>query len=200
MGVLGCDGNGDGTCATPAACGGDVVGKWKVVSSCVSVTSTPPMDCPQATAKVSNLVVNGDTTYKADLTYASTLSLGADYDFTFPAACLTNQGVTLSCSQLQAALALVLGMEPDTTVNSVTCSATGGGCSCTLKASFGPKAESGTYTTAGGVLTETATGGQPAPSDYCVQGNKLQLLPHMSMSMGGMSDGTVSGTIVMMKQ
>jgi len=53
-------------------------------------------------------------------------------------------------------------------------------------------------TTAAGVLTETATGGTPNDSDYCIKGTTLSLSPHAGSSMAG--QGSTSGTITLTKQ
>jgi hypothetical protein len=48
------------------------------------------------------------------------------------------------------------------------------------------------------VLTETAMGGTPDDSDYCVKGTTFTLSPHAGSTMAG--QGSTSGTITLTKQ
>lgn len=196
---VGCGGGGGGSCSTPAACGGNIVGTWKVASSCISTSgsgATP--DCPQQMLKISNYTVSGTVTYNADMTYTATRSLSGDTETTLPASCLMFQGTTVTCAQLQAAIT----SDPTSGYQSVTCTAAASGCTCSGKIVQDNLNETGTFSTAGNVLTETATGGQPSLSDYCVQGGtKLQIMPHVDMTMPvNMGDLSITGSITFAKQ
>ena len=95
--VAGCDSNPKGgSCGGPDPCGGDVVGNWKIVDSCVDYT-VPPIDsdfCPQATGTVSNFALSGGVAYNADLSYSATLTAAVTIVIRYPTACFTMDGVT----------------------------------------------------------------------------------------------------------
>src|SRR4051794_34210353 len=105
VGVLGlvmlsaCDSSG-GTCANTAACGGDVVGTWKVTSSCV--TANPSMmgagSCPGAKTTSSDLSVMGTVVYRADMTYTSNFTVSGSVTVFTPTSCLNG----FTCEQLNA--------------------------------------------------------------------------------------------------
>ncbi|HXK21032.1 MAG TPA: hypothetical protein VNG33_24645 [Polyangiaceae bacterium] len=189
---------GDETCTNAKACGGDVTGSWKVSSSCLTVNVMQMMNssCPGATASVSGFKIDGTVSYGADLTYTSMLTVSGNVIVTEPASCLTVQGITLTCAQLQQAVQANLA---DGGFSSGTCAEASGGCSCTLVLIPDTTTESGTYTTSGaGVLTQTVAGGTPDTSDYCVSGSRLTVSPHASS--GASSAATVTGTITFAKQ
>ena len=192
MAVSGCGGGGD-SCGA-AACGGDVTGTWKVTSACLTTSGSPlGMDCPQATASVSRLNVSGTVAYMANMTYTSNVSIGGQVEITIPSSCLTFNGITATCAQLQAAIAA----DPSSGVQS--CTSAGSGCTCVSTVDPSNKSETGTWSTAANVLTETATGGQPGQSDYCVKGSTLTIAPHADMATT-MTDLTVGGSITLTMQ
>jgi hypothetical protein len=192
-----CGGGGGGgsTCSNAAACGGSIVGSWKITSSCVTVDTSsmvPDMDCPSATGMAEGFKVTGSVSYAADLTYTSNTTVSGTVVVTLPASCLMQQGITLSCAQLQQGLQAA---ATDAGFSSATCTGSSG---CTCKLALAPQASttSGTYTTtAAGLLTETETGGDASQSDYCVKGTALTVSPHTMAGMDGLS-----GTITLAKQ
>jgi hypothetical protein len=182
-------GGGAGTCGNTAACGGDLVGTWKVTSSCVTINATMFDDmCPTASVRTSDVSVKGSMTFNADLTYTSTATLMGKAVITLPASCLTGPGGTVTCAQLNALFAL----DPSTA--GVTCVGTSS-CTCTGPLSDAPSNETGTYTTtAAGILTQTATGGTPEESAYCVKGTTLTDSPSGASTMMGQESGTITLT------
>jgi hypothetical protein len=193
----GCGGSG-GTCGNTTACGGDIVGTWKITSSCISVDATSmvaSMGCPGETASASGFTITGSITYNADMTYSSNSTLSGNVVVGLPASCLTQQGITITCGQLQQVLQ---GMAATAGFQSVRCSGSSG-CSCTVALAPQASTETGTYgTTAAGVLTTTAAGGTPSGGDYCVKGTTLTESPQAGASM--MGQGSISGTITLTKQ
>ena len=190
--LLGCGGGG-GSCGG-TACGGDVVGTWKVTSSCFSVSGAPAT-CPRQTSKVVSFSVSGGVTYKADRTYAGTRAASVQLQTTLPASCLMIGGITVTCAQWEAALMA----QPDTM--SAKCTSTSSGCTCTGTVVQDASSDSGTWATAGNVLTETATGGQPDQSDYCAQQSKLVVMAHDDMTMPMMMGGLkLSASITLAQQ
>jgi hypothetical protein len=59
--LAGCGGSSGGTCGTAAACGGAVVGTWKITSSCISIDTSGimNMDCPGETSSASGVAITG---------------------------------------------------------------------------------------------------------------------------------------------
>jgi hypothetical protein len=188
----------DGTCPNGAACGGSIVGAWKITSSCLTIdlASMGTTACPEQTSEAKNLTATGNLTFGADLSYTSNATLAYDVVITQPKSCLMVQNITLTCDQLQQAVEAKLATTP---FRSVACvAAAAGGCACTLQGASQMISGAGTYTTTGaGLLTETPTGEAPDDSDYCVKGSTLTLSPHGDSSNTG---PTISGTITLTKQ
>ena len=112
---------------------------------------------------------------------------------TLPASCLMQQGVTVTCAQLQQAL----NGTVNSTFSSATCTDSGGGCACSVALNAVTTTETGTYTTAAGVLTQTDSSGTADESNYCVQGGKLTLSPGSGSS--AIANG-LKGSVVLTKQ
>jgi hypothetical protein len=193
-----CGGGGGGTCAMVAACGGDVVGNWRITSSCLKATGTFDIpdnpDSPSCTGAPVNasLQATGNISYTAALTYSSTIVISGTESIGFSGACLTFNGVTVTCDQLNQAFAT---MPPDPAFSAIHCTAAGGGCNCVVALSGMMTNESGTYTTSGGTITLTPSGGPPeAGAGYCVKGNQLDLTPPASMMAGLTSSGDLTLT------
>lgn len=198
---IGCGGDGGSSCGTFTPCGGNVVGRWNVTDSCVSA-SAPPMvsGCQTQDVDASGLKMSGGSTFNADMTYSSEITVSGSVSATVPASCLMQAGITLTCEQVNALFLLSLIDNPDAPFSALSCTKAGSGCRCalTLKPTTGPV--QGTYTTAGTLLTLTGADGSSDSSDYCVSGNKLQLKPSMMAGMGQMGGMDVTGLVVFTKQ
>jgi len=190
-------GSGGASCGAPEACGGDVVGTWKVTSSCFATApeAFAVMGCPSAKVNVSDLSVTGTDTFKADKTEQATVSYGGSISMTYPSSCLAPYGSPPDCDLVAAVFAAdIAASTDDTPFKSVTCKATGGGCVCTLPAAPNLTTETATYSTSGGVLTETDSKGEVTQSTYCVSGEM------MTQHIDGMANMGLSGTITLMKE
>jgi hypothetical protein len=184
-------GSSGGTCGNAAPCGGDVVATWTIASSCVSDTakSMGNMNCPGATTNTSSLHIGGTATFNADMTYTRTTTTSGTVTTTFPASCLSQGGVTITCAELSQLL------MQDPSMGSGSCAGTTS-CSCTFNAQNASSTETGTYTTtAAGVLTLTSSTNGVEEDDYCVKGNTFTISPHP----GAASSMGVSGTITFTK-
>jgi hypothetical protein len=147
--------------------------------------------CPTATVRSSGLTITGSITYNADGTYSSTSTVGGSIYVTLPPSCLTSNGVTLTCDQLNQAAQS--NPTPGLTLHCTGSSS----CGCTETLANQTSSETGTYTTtAAGLLTDTPTGGTVGQSDYCVKGTTMTQSPHAGSTMMGQ---TVSGTITLTK-
>lgn len=63
--ACGSDGGDGATCTTPAACGGDLVGKWRITSACLT-DSVHDLDCAGSTATIASAKVEGTVEFGAD--------------------------------------------------------------------------------------------------------------------------------------
>ena len=189
--VPGCGSSG-GTCSNAAACGGSIVGTWTITSSCVSESGSMfDSQCPSATVRSSGLTITGSVTYNADGTYSSTSTLNGSLYVTLPPSCLTSNGVTLTCDQLNQVVQS--NPTPGLTLNCTGSSS----CACTETIADQPSNATGTYTTtAAGLLTDTPSGGTADQTDYCVKGTTMTQSPHAGSTMVGQA---VSGTITLTK-
>ncbi len=193
--VSGCGGTAEdeaASCGDTSQCGGDIVGNWKISSTCLSLEGASladTMGCAGITSEGKDLAMSGTVSYNADKTYQANVTVTGSVVATVPAACLTQQSVTLTCSQLQQGLE---ASSAESGYQSVVCSGSSS-CSCTMKLVPAVQATRGTYSTAGGTLTETAAGGTPDDSSYCVKGKSLTVSPTGSMS-------SVAGSVVLSKQ
>lgn len=190
-----CGGSDEGTCSMANACGGDIVGNWKITSSCLKVTGTfDNADCPTASINAS-LHATGTASYRADMTYSLAFVLSGTETIGFPATCLTVNGVTVTCDQLNQQFAT----NPPAGITALHCTSAGsGGCNCTTTLPDQTDTEVGTYTTGAGTLTTTQAGSTPEPGGgYCVQGTTLDLTPPASMAQTGV---TTSGDLTLTRQ
>lgn len=183
---------GSASCGTFAACGGDVTGGWSIDQACFGDTLASAGDdlksgCAAATVDTSGVNVTGSATFKSDKTYSTTLGITGSMKMTLPASCLTGNGVTLTCAQLQGAIMDSLKKNPDQTFDMVTCTGSSS-CTCTMHFKPAPQDESGTWSTSGNVLSTKATGSSTADTaEYCVKGSsELDVAGTLDMPMGMM--------------
>jgi len=178
---------GDGganVCATSGSCGGDIGGTWTAQTSCLSIMGTLSADCPAGRILEGQASYTGTVTYKADGTYTGHLVQSGSSTTTLPASCLSLGSTTLTCDQLTTT---------STPGVAVTCQGTSE-CACTLTLTNKDASETGTYTIAEGILTETSSKGTVTRSHYCVTGTSLTITPLPTV------DGqTVSGSVVLSK-
>jgi len=179
-------GGGSGSCGKVQPCGGNVVGTYNISGACfdnAALTMDIGMDCPGATVNISGLKVSGNASFNADLTYSVNETISASLSETIPPSCLTTNGVTLTCAQLDQSIQAVLVQNPGT-YQSAHCSGSST-CTCTFTLAPQTMSETGTYTTSGTTITTTDSTGASDSSSYCVQGNELHMVQvDMTMAMG----------------
>jgi hypothetical protein len=205
--ALGCGDDGGGSCETMSACGGNLVGTWKILSFCVDGVSDDAFSnatsfCSNASVNVGRVTAAGTMTFKSDMTVTESLTVSEDVNLNIPSSCLKQGGITLTCQQLnEATQAAAQNQDADAgvIVPSISCSGSGGGCACSSTVSE-PVANAGTYTLSGNTVHMSFTA---EDDDYCVQGNKLYLQQskHTSMSMSSnTATFTLNGRAVLEKQ
>jgi hypothetical protein len=203
FGLSSCGSSGGGSCGTVQPCGGDPTGTWKLSTACFSDESTSTelaqltQLCPTATATLSDVSATGTIAFRADATYTEMLTESATVHATVPPSCLVRGGVTLTCAQLPALIALLSGLSGGPVV-SCTGSST---CSCTSRVTAITANTSGTWSHAGTSITLTAADGTEDGGPYCVQGNQIHLINvDMTMSMGSMGAAKIIADLVGTKQ
>ncbi len=185
------------SCDQAQPCGGDVVGTWTVVESCVAITgelnlTAVGVGCASATVTASSLEVSGTWTANADMTYEDDLGWTGEQTFELAPECQHIEQT--ACDRLNGAM-VSLGYVEGLTYDDVTCTPLYpdpyNGCSCATVIDS-PGGSTGTYTVAGNVLT-TSNG---AEYSYCVEGNTLTLTP---TKFAAGTSTTNTGTIVLQK-
>lgn len=144
------------------------------------------MNCPGLSTESTDISMSGTVAYREDKTYQANVTVTGSVVMKVPASCLTQQGVTLTCGQLQQSLE---AKATDGGYESVACSGSSN-CSCTITLVPEQQVASGTYSTSGATLTQTEAGGTPEDTSYCVKGSSLTLSPTLP---------SVSGSVVLSK-
>jgi len=165
------------------ACGGNVVGTWKITQTCLSATQDLSSTCPGASA-IYDFTLSGTATYNTDGTYSSADTVSALVHEHFPSGCMP---FGFTCAQLEQ-----MAMDAGTG----NCSTdTQGGCNCDAVTPVTSSSATGTYSASGGTLT-TMHDGTTSLASYCVEGNLLY------QSLEEQPDGgtTAIGIVVSTKQ
>jgi len=193
------------SCDPFTACGGNIVGTWRQVSNCGSVSSSP---CPSSERiAFKSSVTQATYTFASDGTFTFSASGDLTEALSYPLACLggiTDAGIPQACADIESRFVTPTQTgdagAPTVVVKSASCSAAANDtCACTAVLS-NPGAQattSGSYTTSGNQLTLVASAsgggvqdaGADSVSEYCVSGNTLTL--HFSSSS---SDGVMTLT------
>jgi hypothetical protein len=187
--LLGCGGDGTGSqCGGSSSCGGNVVGSWDISELCFqNATAMVSGSCPAAQIDASGLRETGTIAFQGDLTYASTGVISGSITEIIPTSCLSSGGISPSCDQLNGLLQTFV--QSDMSFSSASCQNAQGGCACTFQLSPQTTTETGTYSTAGSVLTTQPSSGTASTASYCVQGSTMTVA---EMNMTGMSGVTAS--------
>jgi hypothetical protein len=188
--AAGCSGSSGSGCGQVSPCGGDVVGSWSIVGSCLSAEGMFATDRDAffqqfcgATAASGD--VAGDTStaswvgawsFSATMSYSVSILASVHDTFT------CDDGET--CAALDSEIKAAEATYP--TIQSAGCTAGSGSgvCNCAVAwASFND--DSGTYADSGTALSLAATSGTPtAQIGYCVQGNTMHWIPTVSVASG----------------
>ena len=180
-----------GSCGKVAPCGGNIVGTWKVVTTCSNASAPSGLmtGCAGETVSSSSTSASGTFTFNADMTYSVSISESNSETVTIPTSCFTSQGgVSVSCSELGQVFGAGTSSS-DAGGLSVMCGTSGSNCSCTIDLSVQNANGSGTYSTSGSNLTIVAANGSGMGNvdGYCVSGNTLHLI-------ASANDGGTTGT------
>ena len=179
------------SCTSVSACGGNVVGTWKVASSCLKLSgnmdvSLLSLACPTVPV-TGSISTTGTFVAKADGTYTDNTRTTGSATFPVDASCLSISSVPVTCEKAGSVFS-ALGWT------TTTCTDTNGKCNCTLGVDqaggfglvSGQVAVQGTYMASGNTLT---TG--DVSYSYCSAGDTLTVTPQTS---------ALSGTVVLTKE
>jgi hypothetical protein len=186
-------------CGTTDPCGGDVVGRWAAAGSCVNRSSLQARymtqlgsECPSGTSvsigDATQDWAHLDSTFNADLTYTGTTSFADSVEILVPATCL----VTRACADLDADFRA--WVTPGSGIAAASCTDGGTTCACTITQQQ-TTTETGTYSTAGILLTTIPSGGVATDTRYCVRGSELHLV-----SIEDATTGVITSDIVLARR
>jgi hypothetical protein len=154
-------GEGEGECGF-AACGGDPIGDWSIVDSCVTYDTTPPDDCPTAEVSFSDPDLSGTMSILEGGTYQMSTSMSFDLTIDFPTSCLGGMSCDLVEQNLVASFP------------GATCRTSGVGCACTTPFDETTD-ETGTWEVDGDTVRVTDDGGDPTDLEFCASSGSLEL-------------------------
>ena len=101
-GTGGSGGGGGTPCPNVTACGGDVVGTWTVMSSCLTMSGNldlTPLNAGCASAPVTGqFMVSGSWSAAADGTYTDSTTTTGTEQFTLAPSCLVISSTPVSCT------------------------------------------------------------------------------------------------------
>jgi hypothetical protein len=154
------------TCdATPAHCGGDLVGSWTIEADC-GLEQFPNFfadSCPSSTMEVLGSEVQGTRTFDDDLSFERDVSLSFDVDVTIDA---------VDCFGIDcAAFGQVLDLEPELSAACVDMDDT---CGCLITVSETSLLQ-GTYEVVDEGVIVTVDGGTSDPMPFCVTDERLDI-------------------------
>lgn len=189
------------SCDPFTACGGDLVGTWRLVSSCGSVSSSP---CPPSERiSFKSSVTQATYTFASDGTFTFAASGDLTEALRYPVACLsgiTDAGTPQACADIERAFLTTTQTgdagTPTVVVKSVSCStAANDSCACTAVLTSPSAQTTGSYTTSDNQLTLAGSAldggvrdaGADSVWEYCVSGNTLTLHSSSSSSDGVMT-------------
>ena len=186
--AMGCSGSSaGGSCGAVDPCGGDVVGSWSIVDSCLSATGMFSSQkqtffagfCTgTGTGAVSDDAATaswvGAWSFDASASYAVSILETVHESFT------CNDGE--SCAMLDTEIKAAQASSP--TMQSAGCQPVGGACKCTVDwATFTD--EAGSYTAAGTAISlAPTTGAATSQIGYCVKGNTMHWIPTTDATSG----------------
>jgi hypothetical protein len=188
LGMEGCSGtSAGGTCGGVAPCGGDVVGTWSIVDSCVSANG---MFASQKQALFASFCVGTGTGAVSDDTGTASWA-GAwvfDAGMGYAVSILETVHESFTCDDGETCSALdtkiKAAQQATPTMQAAACQQVGGACKCTVDwATFDD--ESGGYAAAGTAISLAPTTGAPTSQiGYCVKGNTMHWIPTTDATSG----------------
>jgi hypothetical protein len=150
------------------ACGGDVVGTWKVTNVCAEIAGSVIDLCPTAVAML-DLTLTGTATFKSDGTRSTDFSNKSTITYTLDAKCLdtiTKGMPPKACDVLSKPADPTMDQGPTTCTGDPTV-----GCTCVEDDPQKTEMKTGTYVIDGNMMTSTDDAdGKTTTAEFCVKG------------------------------
>jgi hypothetical protein len=190
----------EASCSDVEPCGGEVVGTWAVMSSCLAVTGESDasglgIGC-SSVAVSGSLQVTGTWTANTDGTYTDGLTWLGEQQLDMGPICFMMGDPRINdCARIVGAVT-ALGYFEGLEYSSLDCEGTDpteSGCTCTGTVEQNQNSEVGTFTVTAGVVT--TSGG--LEFSYCRSGDTMLMTPHRWSPDTSM---TPTGTIVLQQQ
>ncbi|WP_437976128.1 hypothetical protein WMF11_01135 [Sorangium sp. So ce295] len=161
------------SCGLVAACGGDPTGTWTMDEACLDPSMFEDLDegC-DAEIDISGLVVSGRAEFRADHSYATTITQQGPIKVVYPAACLAAEDMPISCAQLSAEMQRAASGK-ESPFTSAECAQAGADCACTFVLGRLTTPSMGTWSVSGSILTVEPERREPEESPFCAQGSSL---------------------------
>jgi hypothetical protein len=166
------------TCETGGRCGGDLVGRWRLLGGCAGLAPSPAF-CAAATVDTSGLVLEGTVDFDADGRFTASVEPRGTLAASVPDECLMG----LACEAFADAV-IASGQGPP--VESARCTHQAGTCRCLFQLRAQAQSARGGFVTAGTTVTLDGAATQPASLDYCRTSDRL------SIADGSLSVGAVT--------
>jgi hypothetical protein len=189
LGLAGCSGSDSGSqsCGVVEPCGGDVVGSWSIVDSCLSASG---MFSTQKQTFFAQFCVGGGTGTVGDdvgtSSWVGAWSFDASMSYSISILETVHDSFTCNdgepCSALDTEIKAAQQATP--TMQSAGCQQVSSVCKCTVDwATFND--EAGTYQAAGTAISLAPTTGAPTSQiGYCVKGNTMHWVPTTDATSG----------------
>ncbi|WP_437571046.1 hypothetical protein [Sorangium sp. So ce542] len=188
---------GGAACGEFAACGGDPTGTWTIEETCLDASTFAELtESCDAEIDASGVAMVGTAEFRADSTYVTTSTLQGPMKIVYPPSCLTMEGVTITCEQLDASLQEVV--RDGALLASASCVAAGQGCACTLVLAGSTTTGEGTWSVSGTSLTMAPDGQEPDEVPFCVEGSSLTMA--IETETGTDAEGKIPNYLRLTKQ
>jgi hypothetical protein len=158
-------------CVPFAACGGDLTGTWRLVTTCPTAAGMMAVEdqlkvCPAGSASLDREAYSGTTTFDTQGAVKVDVLIDIGASISVPSSCLSAGN---TCTSIQQRL---LG---ENGVTKAACQMTNADCSCSFAAQIPDKKEE-SYVASGSTITDTnPVDGTTETSQYCVDGNTLRV-------------------------
>jgi hypothetical protein len=157
------------SCDEFSPCGGNIVGSWDIVESCIDEAGVAPVeDCPNSTYRYSQYDVDGGYVFDTNGGVTATFDIRFAYVWNLPRSCVGD----LTCMEIEQTLNMAT--TPDASVVfHASCPEAPSECRCDVSGSI-TGTNSLTYTTSGSTLT-LVTSDSESTQQYCVDGDDLTM-------------------------
>jgi hypothetical protein len=183
--LAGCTGSSATTCGEVEPCGGDVVGSWSIVNSCLSANG---MFSTDKQAFFAGFCAGGTNDDLASANWSGAWSFDAQMAYSVSILETVHESFTCAdsetCATLDTEIKAAQAMYPTMQASGCQPGKANGVCACTVDwATF--QEESGIYASQGTALSLAPSSNLPtATIGFCVQGSTMHWIPTDSVAGG----------------